>query len=175
MIFRRNQGDTIVEVLLATVVLSIVLAAAYNLTNRATKINQLAHERAQVTGYMQRQAEYLKALKTNDTSSPGEPWDDVVAKSSGTPSYFDCSSQDLSNLSSIIPSEAFYVAYDSGSDSFVVTDGFENIPPFYNVWVTGERKDSGNHEYIDFYVYGCWEGADRGINQEAGFVSRINL
>ena len=59
---RLNQrGDTIVEVLIAIIVVSSVLVGAYVATNRTTNQNQSSQERAQATRLVQAQIEYTRA------------------------------------------------------------------------------------------------------------------
>lgn len=61
-----ERGDTIVEVLIATAIVSLVLASAYALTNR----NVAAIQRAQEQQYAQKLVEQQIELLRADTSPP---------------------------------------------------------------------------------------------------------
>ena len=63
MLGRRlgQRGDTIVEVLIAVLVLSLVLTTAYGLATRSTQDNQQTQEHSQALKLAQAQLESLKA------------------------------------------------------------------------------------------------------------------
>ncbi|HSX44027.1 MAG TPA: hypothetical protein VLE69_01900 [Candidatus Saccharimonadales bacterium] len=58
-----NRGDTIVEVLIAIVVVSMVLGAAFVLSNRSAKNTRQAQERGEALKYVESQIEQIKANK----------------------------------------------------------------------------------------------------------------
>ncbi len=71
---RKNQfGDTIIEVLLAITVLSIVLGISYSLASRGYRTLQVARDHMQATLLAQEQAEALRAVR--DSSSD---WTDFI-------------------------------------------------------------------------------------------------
>lgn len=67
---RRQQGDTIVEVLMALLVLSVSLAAAFAIANRSQNTTQDNHERYQAQLLATEQAERIRqAAYINSTRS----------------------------------------------------------------------------------------------------------
>ncbi|HEU4966156.1 MAG TPA: prepilin-type N-terminal cleavage/methylation domain-containing protein [Candidatus Saccharimonadales bacterium] len=61
-IFRNRQaGDTIVEVLIAVAVISMILAGAFLVTSRSTRAVRDSEEHAQALQYLQGQVELLRA------------------------------------------------------------------------------------------------------------------
>jgi len=67
----RQQGDTIVEVLIAIAVISLVLGGAYASGRRSFAGNQQAGERLEAAKFVEQQAERLKAkAKTEDAKHP---------------------------------------------------------------------------------------------------------
>lgn len=64
----NNQGDTLIEVIIATVIIGMVLFSAFTLSNEAYKLGQSAKERSQATQLIQEQAEGLRALRDSATS-----------------------------------------------------------------------------------------------------------
>jgi prepilin-type N-terminal cleavage/methylation domain-containing protein len=68
--YLNQAGDTIIEVLVAIIVLSSVLAGAYGIASRATKENMQTQEHSQALQIAQGQLEALKA----QTSPPTSPF-----------------------------------------------------------------------------------------------------
>ncbi len=63
MFNRLNRaGDTLIEVMLATAILSFVLVSSYALVSRATRIGVAAREQSQAVYYLQQQAEIAKTV-----------------------------------------------------------------------------------------------------------------
>ena len=57
----NSRGDTLVEVIIALAVLSVVLFASYTITGRAARVGQAAKERTQGVAFAQQQAEIIQA------------------------------------------------------------------------------------------------------------------
>ncbi len=61
---RRHQaGDTLIEVVIATIIIGTILFTAYQLGSRAFALGQSARERSQAAQIIQSQAEGLRALR----------------------------------------------------------------------------------------------------------------
>lgn len=161
-----QRGDTIIEVLLSTVVISIVIAGAYTLTNRATRINQTALERTTVSNIMREQIELIRGARTAGPET--DVWTEVsgLVSTGGGPDYDNCTA----------PSNAFYMSPDLDNyrdDSFVLDyDGSINYGNFFRVWVEGYQPTAASG-YIDFHVRACWEGIGGEEDQRSSLVMRI--
>ncbi len=154
---RFNQrGDTIVEVLVATVVISTVMAATFTLTNKATRINQAAQERTDVSNLMREQAELVKKGMVDN----GRP--------STTP---------LGQIATIVPTACRGIGSGTGFNatasgtSTTYASGPKKIGNFYYIWV--ERPASLNADSIDFTVRACWPGAGKVPVNISGLVIRV--
>lgn len=77
-----QRGDTIVEVLLAVTILSVVLSTTYSLASRGFRKLQAAKDRTQAVFYVQEQAEALRAFRDADT------WDSFRSNISARPNTF---------------------------------------------------------------------------------------
>lgn len=77
---RNSDGDTLIEVIIATVIIGTILLGATTLSSRAFQAGISARERAQATNLLQTQAEALRALRDNN------PWEDFrdLLPASGT-------------------------------------------------------------------------------------------
>lgn len=67
---RSEQGDTIVEVLIAVAVVSSVLAISYSIMNRNLQIMRDNQERTEASKIAQAQLERLKNAKNNNITLP---------------------------------------------------------------------------------------------------------
>ena len=56
----NNKGDTIVEVLLATTVLSAILFTSWSIVNRASQISMAARQRVYMVDQLKEQAEIIE-------------------------------------------------------------------------------------------------------------------
>lgn len=68
---RNQKGDTIVEVLIAIAIVSLVLTSAYMLTRRSTTAMQNAQEQTQAQKLVERQIELLRAASASTVSAAG--------------------------------------------------------------------------------------------------------
>lgn len=66
---RKSCGDTIVEVLLAIAITSVVLAGAYVAVDRSLKATRAAQERGEAVKVAEAQIERLKYLNLNDSGA----------------------------------------------------------------------------------------------------------
>ncbi len=160
-------GDTLVEVMLASAVLSLVLAGAFTITNKATRINQNANERTNVSNLMQREVEFIRASHKQD---PASFWGAVAGYEIGENTTF-C---DLTS------------GTNSRMNAFYMNDSLTNVPitfsgdgdmkdynetDFFDIWV--EPVDGGV-THADFFVYACWEGIGGEGMQRSGLVLRLS-
>jgi len=85
---RNQRGDTLVEVLMAIVVLAMVIVGAITVMSRGLKASQLAVERTQVRLEVNSQLEMLRYLRDGYASDPnsqaGQTW---VGLFGGNPTY----------------------------------------------------------------------------------------
>lgn len=167
-LFRNQKGDTLVEVMLAAAVLSLVLAGAFSISNKATRINQNANERTQVSNLIQRQAELIRASFKNDSSAF---WADISGYYTSENTGF-C---DLSTGKNIPEDKAFYF------DDSLSTNTIPNAPSLaddgsddhFYVWVEAVDDGASPTRYADFYIYACWDGVGGEGIQRTGLVTRL--
>lgn len=83
---RTQRGDTILEVLIATAVLTLVLTIAYTAANRGTHAIRQSQERGESSRYTESQIELLKAY-ASQTAAPALPASGTkfCMKNDGTP------------------------------------------------------------------------------------------
>lgn len=174
-ILRQNQrGDTLVEVLLATVIIAVVLSGAYALTNRATRLNQSAIERTTVSNIMSEQIEQIRGIRTSGYGMAA--WKEIETNKVRTTqprfSTTDCSPTP--------GSQPFYVSrnkslndYNNAAMIVTYTTGNDMDPnDLFDVWIEAYYP-AATSDYIDFHVRACWEGIGEAPLLRSGLVLRI--
>lgn len=161
---RRIAGDTIVEVLLATVIMSFVVVGAYTLTNRSTRANQTAYEKTIVSNLMREQLETIRSVRT--VASNEAAWAQIKTHVQNT-----LPSLPSANCVPDATYDAFYVdrTVIDFKDSALIKD-FTPTPDLYQIWVVAYQP---NPEYIDFHTVACWEGIGGEGLQRTSFVLRL--
>lgn len=168
-----QRGDTIVEVLLATVIMSAVLSTAYNLSNRATKINQDSYERITIANSLQEQAELLRVARAQDTTH----WANAKAKGSGVtadPAGPDnCFKADFNDTTTFTTTKSYHMNLVGGEAQIV--DG--PLGPIggqeYYIWIDSVGNTTGG--FIEFVINACWPGLGADVNYETGVVLRLEV
>jgi prepilin-type N-terminal cleavage/methylation domain-containing protein len=167
---RAQAGDTLIEVMLAIVVLSMVLTGAYQSTTSSLRIGQNSIERTQASNVMSSQAEALRTLRdqqgTNATAA--SVWNTVSSKvTSITPSTTVC------NTNGGTPTTGSNPFWINTSGTITSTDG-THTTGYLKYWVESYRASGATTNYIDFYIRGCWQGIgnDAGV-QNTGIVIRL--
>lgn len=166
-----QRGDTLVEVLLATVVISVVIMGAYTLTNRATRINQTAIERTTATNLVRQQLEFMRGMHTYGQGQAA--WTELVGNIGTTPpSYTNC--QPTPGLTAFSANTALGYSDANTINTYNIANDNNDI---YKVWVEAFRPNS-SLQYVDLHVRACWQGigntGDLGT-QRAASVLRLSL
>ncbi len=80
---KRERGDTIIEVIIAIGIVSLVLTAAYAITNRNTQVTQEVQEQSYAQKLVEEQVEVFRSLGTSAIGS------DITAIKSNSGGCFD--------------------------------------------------------------------------------------
>lgn len=166
---RAQAGDTLIEVMLAIVVLSMVLTGAYQATNGGLRIGQNAIERTSASQTTSAQAEALRTLRDQHTSNAtsGALWTSIMGKTTSiTPSTTPCTGGGTPTVGS----NPFWINLGASSSSI---DNGAQTQGYLKYWVEAYQP-SGVTNYVDFYIRGCWQGigASSGV-QNTGIVLRL--
>lgn len=169
---QQQRGDTLVEVLLATVVLSIVMAGAYTLSNRASNINQQSFDRSRASSIIQQQAELVRSLRDDFNSAlpPGtQEWEVVrgYAQANGTLAALGTDCNDFGTLKSNRGSANVFYIDSSGA----AVNDIQTVDTYYRLWV--EVEDGNSPDFYDFHVFACWEAAGVTQIQKTKVVLRL--
>jgi len=203
MLKRRTQtGDTLIEVLFAFTILSLIVVGAMSIMNQGTLASQRSIETTLVRQEIDSQATslrflhdaYVAAYQTNTTyaaDTPAGQWQ-IMANSltATTASSFDGGSATCPTP----PSGSFIMngaqaKYVAGSSAILVPaatyaqlqyDGTtDQLLSAQGVWIEGVRSaqsadvNAQNARFIDFHIRACWNNPGRGPAMTIGTIVRL--
>lgn len=185
---RSEQGDTLIEVLVAVVALSVIVTLAYTIMTRSFAQGQIALERTTTQGMVAAQIAMLRDIYArheqavqSGASATSTKWYDIVKTDGYVKTY--TSEADLRNNSGVLEpcvfgsdtDKQFYFNPTSGPTSGVEVLLFtaakrerEGTFPSYGdgLWIEGYKIAQTNQKpYYDFYVKACWDAAISGERQ----------
>ncbi len=164
-----NRGDTIIEVLIAILIISVLLGTAYSTVSHSANNARQSQERSVAIGLMESQTERLKTL----ASTPGNTVFKYVNWSCVNNSNQIKEATDPAHLR---PNSAVNPPYlDPNQDDFseytnVCTDSAHGIPYYLSI----QREDSGSTH--NFIVRVRWEragGGNSGGHEQASVNYRL--
>jgi prepilin-type N-terminal cleavage/methylation domain-containing protein len=173
----KQRGDTLVEVLMSIVVLSLVIVGAVTLMTRGLQATQIALEHSEVRQEVNSQIELLKYLRNqyvlSSTSADAATWLSIISSSN-------ISATDYTSSCIVTPAKAgtaFYLNKPSGT---VVKNTFDinQKPPTYatagkGVWIEATPSNSITPAYVDFVVRACWQGSGATAQQQTVTALRL--
>lgn len=175
---RNQRGDTLVEVLMSLMVLSIVIVGAVALMNRGLQSTQIALEHSQVRQEVNRQIELLRYLRDqyaiSSTSADGVTWTGIISSSNTT-------ATDYSSGCTVTAGKtgtAFYLQRVSGVVQRVAFDSALKPPTFATagrgMWIEVDPSSGVTPAYIDVVVRACWTGQGS-VGSEQKTVTAMRL
>lgn len=176
----RQRGDTLVEVLMAIVVLSMVIVGAITVMSRGLKASQLAVEHTQVRLEINAQEQMLRYLRDgyiSDTSSTaGQTWAGLFT---GSPIYATTTASNYNDTTCTPTSgkNSFYLTQTGGVIS-VNQFNSSNKPathaiPGQGMWIEVTRSTGVSPAYVDVMFRACWSGFGDSADQQAVTVIRL--
>ena len=184
-----RRGDTLVEVLLATVILSIVLAGAFSLSNKALQAGQGALERTEAVNIVREYAETLRFMHSSETDGYQAAWDSLLAgASSSRPTYEDDEYCDVS-----VASPKYLDFGELGADPVVANDlvndfsiplnsgrldygsaNDSNTNDLFAIWLEVYDPAPSSSGVVDIHIRACWDTLGGDNVDRAGAVVRLS-
>lgn len=180
MVRRFEGGDTLVEVLMSVVVLSVVIVGAITLMARGMSEDLAAVQHTQVRLSIAGQTEMLRYLRDGYLQDPqsatGQLW---LSLFNGSPTYADATQSNYTTSSCVVTSgkNGFYL--DASSGNVVISTFNPALQPAtiaipgQGLWVEATRSSSINPAYVDFQVRACWNGVGGLTQQQEVTVTRL--
>ena len=190
---RREQGDTIIEVVLAFVIFTMAAVAAITLINSGLATTQRGLEATLVRQQIDAQGELLRYLR--DTRD--EAWDQIVAQTVSTPvSLAGTISAGNICTNAAVQSGAFYVQPQVAADPALTTYARRAVntttyrtPDTYakieytagatqsqGIWIQATRAQERSGASVpayDFYIHACWDSVGQSVPMTLGTIVRI--
>lgn len=174
----RQQGDTLVEVLMSIVVLGVVIVGAVTLMTRGLQAAQTALEHSETRQEVNSQLEILKYLRDqyaiDPASSDGTVWTNVVTDSNTN--AFDYNGCTVTGAKA---GTAFYLDKSSGTVQKKAFDATQ-VPSTYatagkGLWIEGRQSEAGmTPAYVDFIIRACWMASGAaGAQQQTVTAQRL--
>ncbi len=180
MLARAGRGDTIIEVLLAVTVFSLVSVGSMTIMNRSANAAQQAIEITLVRQQIDAQVEALRAAHqaysrlTTEDARDASVWHSVTGPAADTISVADaCPSQTTFNTRNAFimnPQSATMLTAGDGAVVSMDNDGAPVFPRFnaeeskgYGLWIERNIPPGGFvPAAYDFRVRACWDGPSGG-------------
>ena len=181
-LINNQRGDTIIEVMFATVIISIVLAGAFGIASSALRYNQTATERTEVSNKIREQIEMLTYLREN-RNELADAWNQVLAfeENGGAPDprpfYFNIFADPANPSGGLVDPATLGAGFvseytNTNPDPYAPTDDtYAASIDIFNIRVIPRLAPGG--DYIDFTVRASWQGIGDVGNQDTGAVIRL--
>lgn len=196
----EQAGDTLIEVLFAFSVLSLVIIGALSIMNQGTNASQRSLETTLVREEIDSQAATLRFLHdayvakfdpngTYDVNTPAGQWVKMASAINAT------SASSFANVTSCpaAPSGSFILdpgnaTYINATNVLVPTDTYAQltydpntgaIQKAQGIWIEAIRSQQSadvnkqNTRFIDFHIYACWPGPGSGPPMTIGTIVRL--
>lgn len=186
---RRERGDTLVEMLVAFAILSLVLVGTMMVMNKGVRMSQESIERTLVRQQMDSQLEMVRYI--HDTNP--ELWRQIKGLKTDTP--MSLSSTTCPSVSTIGTSanRSFFMAKNNTqlavyrvapttySDATAYAQiNYASSPRAYGIWIQialaenlSRQTTSRNMNAYDVYAHACWYSAQSNIPVTLGTIARI--
>jgi prepilin-type N-terminal cleavage/methylation domain-containing protein len=171
----KQAGDTLVEVLMAIVIISIIIVGAITVMNRGLTAAQIAMEHSQVRLSVNGQIEMLRFARDQYIQSRTGPsaaqWSAVVTATNTQPVNYD------SGCSITSGKQAFYMT-KSGTqvtrNNYTVSVPNTVALPGTGMWIETVASTSGvSPAYVDLVVRACWAGVGSTAQQRTVTAVRL--
>lgn len=175
----REQGDTIIEVLLAMTVLATVLTICISLMNYGLSLALSSMDRTNVQALMNGQAALLRVAR--DRAQEGDPnWTEITTDYANTPPVTGepnsraCIGTQATNRFYLDPEDP--TPWEPKAASSVKRTG--SYPTVGDgMWIEAYKIDPDGAGPLsaryDFYIKSCWSTSGSNVDQEAETVVRL--
>lgn len=197
MLINRNRGDTIIEVMLAITIFSLIIVSSLAIMNQGLYTAQRSLEISLVRSQIDSQAEALRFLNSsyinafrgetaNYGSTPAAEWKKIVSDSNNlvnSVSDFGVSGNSCPNpvaQSFVINTKkaTLYTSSINRASTFsrINYDSNDNITntSVQGIWIEALRSNANNHSgYVDFHIRACWDSPGQSAPVTLGTIVRL--
>lgn len=183
--YRQERGDTLVEVMMAIVILSIVIVGAITMMTRGLQSAQAAVEHTQVRLHINSQTELLRFLRDgylqNPTSATGLEWRELFAASL---LYADTAQSSYGGACAVTAGKRPFYLVESAGNVQITAFNPSNLPtaaaqPGQGLWIEATASSTNTAgqvitpAYVDFQLRACWAGTGSSAQQQTVTAVRL--
>lgn len=180
---KLQTGDTLIEVLFAITVFSLVVVGALSIMNSGVATGQRALEISLVREQMDAQAETLRYIHDSYVAAypspiPGQPsgeWSNIIAKQANQASGFGACDEEPPSNAFIINTATVKLQNRSAITTNVQTYSqlrLGQAAPAEGLWVEAVKSDNLN-KYVDFHIRACWDSLGLSVPMSLGTIVRL--
>lgn len=172
----HQRGDTIVEVMVALAVFTLVAVGAVAIMNRGIAMTERSLEITLVREQIDAQAEILRFARDTEASA----WTDDILTNLSSASGDAC--PDTPPAGAFIASvsstgEVTYTRFSGAPGSFEQPTTYsqftiDNVPTAYGMWVVPLRVDGATNAY-DMHIRACWLAPGESAPTTLGTIVRL--
>lgn len=175
MAYSKERGDTLVEVLMAIVIISVVIVGAMTMMSRGLAVAQIALEHSQTRLLINSQMEMLRFARDtyvkDKTNANALQWQAVVTASNANAVNYDGSC----NVSG--GKTGFYMTKNATQvtrNTYTPSTPAALPSPGQGLWVETVLSPGGvQPAYVDFIVRACWQGSGSTGQQRTVTAQRL--
>lgn len=170
---QAQRGDTLIEVLMSVLILSIVIVGSITAMSRGMAQNQIAMQHTQVRFSVTGQSEMLRYLRDGYLQDPqstaGQTWSSLFT---GTNPYANTTTSVYNGTSCAVTTnkQGFYLSLSSGAVTVTQFDSTQKPAtvaiPGQGMWIEATRSSGVAPAYVDLQIRACWNGLDGSAQQE---------
>ena len=171
----QQRGDTLIEVLVSIVVLSMVIVGSTTIMSRGLRATQVATEHTQVSLQVNQQAEMLRYVRDgyvkDSTSALGVDWSNIITNYANvTPStYVSCGVSSGKNPFYLDPIDLVNIVKNYSPAVLPLTSAVGGK----GLWVEATNSNGAVPAYTDFQIRACWAGPGGSGQQQT--ISTLRL
>lgn len=175
MAHKSQRGDTLVEVLMAVVIISVIIVGAITMMTRGLAAAQIALEHSQVRMAINSQIEMLRFARDSYVSDANDPdalqWSSIISGSNANAITYD-SSCTVSGSK-----QGFYMTKNSNQvlrNDYTASTPEKAATAGSGLWVEAVTSQTGvKPAYVDFVVRACWQGSGSAGKQQTVTAVRL--
>ncbi len=171
-----EQGDTLVEVMLAIAVLGVAVVGTMTIMNKSTLQMMDTLERTAVRTSINSQSELLNYVRDNSKGESSAVWAAIKSRTV-------TSTSTISDACKYNSTTSFYLSRSNNSLDTVTLTAINSNASAKNttgkavigtgIWIDAVRSTGGSIPYIDFYVRACWTRLANSADSRSATIVRL--
>jgi prepilin-type N-terminal cleavage/methylation domain-containing protein len=172
---KAQRGDTLVEVLMAIVLISVVIVGSMTMMSRGLSAAQVAMEHSQVRLSVNGQIEMLRFARdsylASPTSASGVQWQAIITASNANAITYDATCNITGGK------QGFYLSKNAAQvnrNNYTPSTPATVSVPGSGMWIESVLSPTGTSPaFADFVIRACWQGSGSAGQQRTVTAVRL--